>query len=251
MKFRSIIPLSLTFAALLAGVFSILMSAAGEYVQAAQLIMLSMILDGLDGTAARLLKGTSEIGAELDTFVDFISFGVAPAVLAFEAVLKNFGFWGLVMTSAIVLSGAYRLSRFRVVDPYRGQRGFLGLPITVNGGWIALFIFVTEAGSLDAEWFTLHTGPLAAFVWASSMMFTVLQVSHVRYSKPTKDPIFIAACAAMVVLLFLKVQVALASALTMCSYGFIYGFISPFFRRRHVLVVADEEDEEEPISLHR
>lgn len=248
---RQVIPNLFTLAAMLAGFFSILESASGDFLQAAQLIMVSMVLDGLDGTMARALKGESKIGSELDTFVDMTSFGLAPAVLAYEMVLKDFGIQGVLIASAVVLSGVYRLSRFRVIDPHRGQRGFLGMPITVNGGWIAMWVYVTQSGVLDEEWFNLHKGPLAVFVWTCVLAFTVLQVSHIRYSKPTKDPLFLVPCILMVSLLFLGVHVGAVGALAMCSYAFLYAFVSPFIHRRHTLVVVEEEeDEEEPVEVH-
>lgn len=252
MSWRHFIPVSFTLGALLAGFFSMLMSAAGEYVQAARLIMLSMVLDGLDGTLARLLKGTSKMGAELDTFVDFSSFGLAPAVLAYQAVLKDMGVWGVVIASSVVMSGALRLSRFRIIDPFRGGKGYLGLPITVNAGWIATFVFATLTGTVDEGWFTLSRGPLAAFVWGTVMAFTALQVSHVHYAKPTKDPIFLVLCVVLVACLFSRPPLSVAAALTIAGYGFIYGFVTPFFHRRHALAGGeDEEEEEEPVSLRR
>jgi CDP-diacylglycerol--serine O-phosphatidyltransferase len=247
MIWRQVIPISFTLSAMLAGFFSMLMSAAGEYVQAAQLIMLSMVLDGLDGTLARVLKGTTKIGAELDTFVDMTSFGLAPAMLAYQAVLKDFELWGLLVVSAVVLSGVLRLSRFRIVDPFRGQRGYLGLPITVCGGWITLFVLATEIGVLDDAWFNLHRGPMANLVWTSVLAFTVLQVSHVRYIKPTKDPAVMSAGVFLTAMLFLGARFAVASALTICAYGFFYAFISPFFKRQHVAL--DEESESERVRL--
>lgn len=253
---RQIIPFCLTVAALLAGFFGIILSAAGEYVQAAQLIMVSMILDGVDGVAARWLKGTSTFGAELDTFVDYSSFGIAPAVLAYQAVLKEFGTWGLVMAGAIVLSGALRLARFRVIDPHRGQKGYVGLPITVNGGWVTLFVFATQVGAVNGEWFTLSRGPLATFVWATAMVFTLLQVSHVHYHKPTKDPLFLAASGGVIVALFARGPVAVAAALTMCAYGFYMAFLTPFLHRQPGLAEAgdqpdEDREEEEPVRWRR
>ncbi len=250
MKWRQAIPLSITICALLAGFLSILRSASGEYMQAAQLILVSLILDGLDGTFARLLKGTTKLGAEMDTYVDFSSFGLAPAVLIYQAVLQDLGTWGLIIASAVVVSGALRLSRFRIVDPHRGQRGYLGLPITANAGWMALFVFITQSGIVDEEWFSLHHGPLATFVWATVLVFTALQVSHVRYAKPTKDPAILIPFGLFVIMLFARLEVAVTSALAMCAYLFIYGYISPFFHRRHLLVMDEEEEEEEaPVSV--
>lgn len=253
MNIRQIVPLSCTVGAMLAGFGSMLASAAGHYVQGAQLIMLSMILDGLDGTLARRLKATSAFGAELDTFVDFSSFGLAPAFLAWQAVLHRFGVWGFVIASAVIVSGASRLSRFRLVDPFRGQKGYLGLPITVNAGWISLAVFVANSGVLEEEWFTLQAGPLAAFIWGVAIILCGLEVSHVRYDKPTKDPIVQIVCIPLTVLLFANnVHIASLSAITMLAYGFIFAFISPLtHHRRHAMVVAEEDEEEQSVPLNR
>ncbi len=233
-------------AAMVVGFCSMLASAAGEFVQAAQLIMVSMILDGLDGTLARALKGTTQIGAELDTFVDMTSFGLAPALMAYLAVLKDFGIWGFLLAAAIVLSGVYRLSRFRVVDPYRGQRGYLGLPITTNAGWMASFFIATQCGEIGQEWFSLDHGPLATFFWATTIVMLLLQVSRVRYAKPTKNPRIFIPFSILMILLFTKSVLAAAAALVFCAYGIYYAFIHPFFYRQHLLL----EEEKEQMSVN-
>ena len=250
MNIRQVIPVSCTYGAMLAGFGSMLASAAGHFVPAAQLIMISMILDGLDGSLARKLKATSAFGAELDTFVDFSSFGLAPAFLAYEAVLHRFGFCGFIIAAAIILSGASRLARFRIVDPYRGQRGYLGLPITVNAGWISLSVFVAFSGVLEQDWLTLQSGPVAAFVWGVAIALCALEVSHIHYAKPTKDPVVQIVCIPLTMLLFANnVHIAALSAITMLCYGFIFAFISPMTHRRDFVEVAEDEEEDHPVSL--
>lgn len=232
----------------MAGFFSILKSVNGEFLHAAQFIMLAMALDGLDGNVARWLKGTSTFGAEMDTFVDLTSFGIAPAVLVYQLIFKDYNFWGLLMVSSIVLSGTMRLSRFRAIDPHRGQKGFLGLPITVCAGWIALFVFVSESGLFEETVFSLHHGPLAAFVWTCCVAMVILQMSHVHYHKPTKELIFFLPGLCLIGLLFMKVHIGAAAALAMCAYGFAYAFISPFMPKHH-LIIEDEEEEAEHLSM--
>jgi CDP-diacylglycerol--serine O-phosphatidyltransferase len=247
LSWRQLIPFLFTCAAMVVGFYSMLMSAAGEYVQAAQLIMVSMILDGLDGTLARALKGTTQVGAELDTFVDLTSFGLAPALMAYQAVLKDYGLCGFMLASAIVLSGVYRLSRFRVVDPFRGQKGYLGLPITTNAGWMASFFIATECGQIDREWFALDHGPVAMLFWTTTVVMLALQVSRVRYAKPTKNPVVFIPFSVMMILLFTKSDLAVAAALTLCAYGFLYAFVHPFFYRQALLL----EEEKEHVTLDR
>ena len=240
---RFLIPTFFTVAALFAGFLSIIKSAEGYYLLGAQLIMLSMVLDGFDGNLARLLKSTSEFGAEFDTFVDIISFGVAPAFLAYQVALKNFHIFGLFLATAMVLSGAMRLARFRVVDPHRGGHGYLGLPITVNAGWIALWVLITQSEVIDKSLYSVTSGWTAAMVWSVSTAFVILQMSHFRYPKPTKDFIFFLPSVLLVLLLFTQIHIAVASALAMCGYGLFYGLVTPFLPKHAELVLEEEEEE--------
>ena len=230
---RAIIPVMLTLAAMLAGFSSIVMSAHGQYTWAARLIILSMILDGLDGAMARLLKGTSSFGAELDTFVDMTSFGLAPALLGYEACWHSFGGWGMVLAGGMVLSGASRLSRFRIIDPFRGQQGFLGLPITCAGGFVTCIIFVAQSGALTdwgwANWFKLESGPVAWLVWIATAIMLVLQVSHVRYTKASKHPVIFLAGIVLVIALFIHfAYFATIAALGGSAAALYFAFLSPF-----------------------
>lgn len=243
MKIRYMIPSSVTAAALIAGFFSILKSIEGDFMLASQFIMLSMILDGLDGNISRWIKASSAFGAELDTFVDITSFGVAPAVLAYQVLFNRLGAFGLVFVSLIVLSGALRLARFKVIDPYHGQHGYMGLPITVNAGWIAMAVFLNQSGMLDERFFSLAKGPSAAVMWSCSLAMILLQVSRVHYTKPTKGVVWFAFCCFAVSMLFLRTHVAVGAAFGMVVYGFVYTFVMPLLPRH--TVILDEEDEEE------
>jgi CDP-diacylglycerol---serine O-phosphatidyltransferase len=248
------IPCLCTFAALCAGVGSILAAGAGSFLLSAQLILVSLILDGLDGTLARLLRAQTRFGAELDTFVDITSFGIAPAVLLYfyPNGLQNIPFWGLALAFLYVMSGAARLSRFRVVDPYRGQRGYLGLPITTAAGFVAAYLIALESVEGSALPFSLTGGPLAAGFWSALLVMLVLQVSHIRYSKPTKNPKVLMPFMVFIVMLFIP-SVAIYSALLMFAYGVWFAFVSPFFFRRflsHLAPVESLEPAAEPDLSH-
>lgn len=222
------LPFSLSSAALLAGFFSIIKSAEGDFVAAARLIMLGMMLDGLDGNIARWLRATSLFGAEFDTFVDIVCFGLAPAVLAYEAVFIHVGPWGMLIPSLIVVAGAARLARFRIVNPDRGQEGYVGLPITVAAGWVSLFVLVDASDVLVAQSGLVFTrGPLGMFVWGVTLVMLVLEVSTVRYPKPTKDPAFFIPAAVLMLTLFTWLPVAVATALLLCLSGLIFISVGP------------------------
>ncbi len=233
MKWRFLIPNLFTLAAMLCGFFSILLSLEGEvhYKMAAQFIMLAMILDGLDGTLARRLKGSSEFGAELDTYVDMTAFGLAPAVLIYQVTLQNYDIiWRVLMTSLVVLSGVIRLARFKVKDTERGQGGYMGLPITACGGWVAIFVFLSETRS-----FSLDRGPLAVIFIAGVLTMITLQISNIRYPKPTKVMAVFVPCVILVLLLFLKVNIAIGAANAILLLGAGYVIIGPFFAARQKL----------------
>ena len=195
LTWRQIIPISVTLAAMMSGFFSILTTVEGMseaapgpyHLWAAQLIMLAMILDGIDGNLARRLKGCSAIGAELDTYVDMTAFGIAPALLIYVVSLQEKAmFWRVLMTGAVVLSGVVRLARFKAMDPHRGQMGYSGLPITACAGWVAMFVFISQSGWQKNDPLWLTQGPVATVFLLGVIVFIVLQVSNVRYPKPTK-----------------------------------------------------------------
>lgn len=224
-------PMAFTAAAMFSGFFSIIQAANGHYLAAAQMIMLSMILDGFDGNVARLLKAQSKFGGEFDTYVDILSFGIAPAFLAYKTGLHEYGVWGLILASAIIFSGMTRLSRFRLVDPFRGQKGFLGLPITVNAGWIALTTYIIESKFtfldfvLDREDFT-H-GPVAVTLWGCVTLLILLQVSTFRYQKPSKSWLFFVPSTIMVAMLLVDPEeFGPVVALIMSVYALYFAFIS-------------------------
>ena len=247
---RRFIPCACTFLALCAGVGSILAAGQGSYLLSAQLILVSLILDGLDGTLARLLRGQTVFGAELDTFVDITSFGIAPAVLLYfyPGGLQSVPLWGLVLAFLYVMSGAARLSRFRAVDPYRGQRGYLGLPITTAAGFVSAYLIALEspwAARFSA--LSLRGGPLATGFWLAVVAMLVLQVSHIRYSKPTKNPKVLIPFMALIVLLFIP-AVAIYSAALMFAYGIWFAFVSPFFFRRFLAHLPPVDDLEPAVD---
>ncbi len=236
-------PTTITMAALISGMLSLYASlqgleagadAAACHLRAALLIMLAMILDGLDGNVARLLNATSEIGSELDTFVDLTAFGIAPALLIYVTADGFPPALRLTLGCALVASGAYRLSRFKVVDPFRGQHGFLGLPITVCAAFVALFQILSA--SAPESWGllkpNLREGPFAAGVLGFIALLAVLQVSRFHFPKPTKNPLFFIPSVIGVFLLFSGRPVLVAgTALAGILFGLYFVFITPFLNR--------------------
>jgi CDP-diacylglycerol---serine O-phosphatidyltransferase len=242
MNWRQLVPTVFTLAAMLSGFLSILFVVQGFhsdnanffYLWAAKLIMLAMILDGLDGNVARWLKGASEFGAELDTYVDMTAFGIAPAILIFAVTMEaKDPLLRILLPSAVALSGVVRLARFKVVDPLRGQGGYAGLPITANAGWVSLFVFISQVPPSERvaeDIFSLRSGWFAVLFLTGIIVFIILQVSNVRFPKPTKKAYLFVPCVILVTLFVLlgKRQAVYIAAL-MLILGLIYSIAGPFF----------------------
>ena len=111
------------------GFFSIIATFRGDYVNAALLILLANVFDGIDGYAARLTRTTSQFGVEFDSLADVVSFGVAPAVLVYLWALMPWDTWGWLAACTYVVCGALRLSRFNVQALGLSKSHFVGLPI--------------------------------------------------------------------------------------------------------------------------
>jgi CDP-diacylglycerol--serine O-phosphatidyltransferase len=247
MTWRKVLPNLITLGALLASFFSLVLAAGGRFYLAAQLIMLVLILDGLDGIMARLLRGTSKLGAELDTFVDMIGYGIAPAMILFYMIVPEAGIWAMALVVITIFSGAIRLSRFRIVDPFRGQHGYLGLPITVNAGWVAMVVMLSHSSDGYFDSLTLTSGLPALMIWGVSAAMVFLQVSRVRYGKPVKNPVVFIIGAFMTILLFIPDYAAM-SALAFCLLGLYYTFVTPFLLKSEAML-ADEDEEEETVNV--
>lgn len=138
---KQIIPNAITSLNLVFGMLSIIATFNGEFFNAAVLIVLAMIADGMDGRVARYFKVSSEFGKELDSLCDLASFGVAPAVLAYAFMLHDFGYLGSFAAVMFATCGALRLARFNVnASVVKGY--FMGLPIPAGGCVAATFIML-------------------------------------------------------------------------------------------------------------
>ncbi|MGH9942388.1 MAG: CDP-alcohol phosphatidyltransferase family protein [Pyrinomonadaceae bacterium] len=171
--------------------------AAVHFDYAARAIGWAALFDALDGRIARMTKTTSEIGVHLDSLADVLTFGIAPAVLAYSwgygaalAEGSNAHKLGWFLSFMFLICGAFRLARFNVqatrprvmaegaakVD----KKNFVGLPIPVAGGMIAALIHFspTPLTHYGPEWGALYSGLMMGLV----ALLAVLMVSTVRYS---------------------------------------------------------------------
>lgn len=115
MNWKPLIPNGLTSMNLIMGVCSIMFSMKGDLFWAATCILLALVADGLDGRAARALGVSGELGKELDSLCDLVSFGVAPGILAHQFVLIDYGWIGWFVPLLFAVCGCFRLARFNVM----------------------------------------------------------------------------------------------------------------------------------------
>jgi CDP-diacylglycerol--serine O-phosphatidyltransferase len=146
-----VLPSIFTIANMAFGFFAILSASEGNYVRAAWLLVVSYVMDMLDGRVARLVHGESSFGVEIDSLSDWISFGIAPAYLMYKFVLKDYGLIGYPVAFLYVLCGALRLARYNVKSHFGGSSKdyFQGLPIPGAAG--ILISFVLAYSMLEGE----------------------------------------------------------------------------------------------------
>jgi len=139
---KHLVPNAVTLANIVFGFLGIVAAAEGQFERACVLLFCGAICDLADGRLARLLDATSKFGMELDSLSDVVSFGMAPAVLVYLAVLKPLGWIGAAVAAAYALCGALRLARFNLDQGELGKVTFLGCPIPVAAGYLLSFVMV-------------------------------------------------------------------------------------------------------------
>lgn len=136
---RDLLPSLLTFGNLLAGFVALSLAARGLFAQAAAFVALAAALDLLDGAVARLYSAECELGSNLDSLADIVSFGAVPAFALYLSTLQGLPYFGLAVCAGFVACGAARLARFPLV---KREDRYLGLPIPPAGLALALLAAV-------------------------------------------------------------------------------------------------------------
>ncbi|WP_346796542.1 CDP-diacylglycerol--serine O-phosphatidyltransferase [Halomonas sp. Bachu 37] len=169
-----LLPNLFTTSALFSGFFAVVAGINGDFSAAAVAIFIAMVLDGLDGRVARMTNTQSEFGAEYDSLADMISFGMAPALVAFTWILQDIGKTGWVVAFLYVACAALRLARFNVQIGSTDKKWFIGLPSPSAAAVVAASVWTFHSFDADALGFKL----LMLFVVAAA---GVLMVSNIRY----------------------------------------------------------------------
>jgi CDP-diacylglycerol---serine O-phosphatidyltransferase len=165
---RTLVPNLITLLALCAGLTAIPLAVQGKLEWAIAAIVFAATLDGIDGRVARMLKGTSRFGAELDSLADFVNFGVAPALILFFWDLHELGNIGWIAAMVFAICTGLRLARFNVMidDPNKpawAGNFFVGMPAPAGAVTVLLPIYVYFLGM-----------PRLAFVAPFTLVYTLV-----------------------------------------------------------------------------
>ena len=148
-KARMILPNMLTLIGVCIGLTSIRFALDGRFEFAIIAIIFAALIDGLDGRIARLIKGTSKVGKELDSLTDMISFGVAPAFIMYFWKLNSLGRFGWLLCLVFVICVALRLARFNVnsnQEPSWRDNFFEGVPSPAGGILVLTPLIISLSG---------------------------------------------------------------------------------------------------------
>jgi CDP-diacylglycerol---serine O-phosphatidyltransferase len=170
---RYLLPNLITLLALCSGVTAIRLAFEGRFEIAVGGIILAIFLDAIDGRLARMLKGTSKFGAELDSLADFVNFGVAPALITYFWALNTTRPLGWIICLMLAIACALRLARFNVAleDPHKpayANAFFTGMPAPAGAGLALVpLYFGFLQGDVDGHRYAMWIAP---FIVAISIM---------------------------------------------------------------------------------
>lgn len=189
-----LLPSLFTMANMFCGYCCLVYTMRGEFATAAPLIGLAVVLDMLDGRIARLTGATSEFGVQFDSLADVISFGVAPAVLAFKWGLVPFDKLGWAAGFVFVSAAAIRLARFNIQTGMPGDRRyFVGMPSPAAAGVPAATVFAYPYGLQD--WMAVLALPMVlvpALLMVSTIKYRSFKTIDLRSRKSYRNLILMA-----------------------------------------------------------
>jgi len=187
-----LLPNAFTTAALFCGFYAIVMGMDGYFEKATYAIFIAMVLDSLDGRVARLTNTQSEFGAQYDSLSDMVSFGAAPALVAYEWGLRGLGQWGWLAAFVYCACAALRLARFNTNIAVVDKRYFQGIPSPAAAGLVAGFIWAMTDFKLDPStfrWVIWTITLLAGFTMVSNIPFYSFKEINLKKSVPFAVPL--------------------------------------------------------------
>lgn len=246
-----ILPNLFTLAALFGGFYAIVMAMNGRFDMAAIGVFCALVLDSLDGRVARMTNTQSAFGEQMDSLSDMVSFGAAPALIAYEWALKGLGRWGWIAAFVYCACGALRLARFNVNTTVVDKRYFQGLPSPAAAALLTGFIWIMtelEVAGPTVAWPMFALALYAGLTMVSNVPFYSFKDIQMKKSVPFVVIVLIALGIAVInihppVVLF---------AIFVC-YG-VSGYAVYAWRKsrgKPTSVISTSTDEPDERGLHR
>ena len=248
-KTRYLLPNILTLAGVCLGISSIKFSIDGNYSLAVIFIVLAAILDALDGRVARLIKGTSEFGKELDSLTDFVSFGIAPVFILYFWELSKYGRLGWAIALIYSVCCVLRLARFNLtkIDDQQLWKSnyFEGVP-SPAGGILILMPLIFELADLNFNFNIKNLTPYFTILIAILMVskFPTLSLKKISISPKTTAFILLGIGIVFISLLYYTFE-------TLLVFGLVYLISIPvsFFmyknkNKKETLETSEDEHED-------
>ncbi len=248
-KTRYLLPNILTLGGVCLGISSIKFSIDGNYSLAVIFILLAAILDALDGRIARLIKGTSEFGKELDSLTDFVSFGIAPVFILYFWELNNYGKLGWAITLIYSVCCVLRLARFNLTTVDEKQlwksNYFEGVP-SPAGGILILMPLIFELSDLNLNFNIKNLTPYFTILIAVLLVSKIPTLSLKKISVSPKATAFILLGIGIIFISLLDYTFE-----TLLVFGLVYLISIPisFFmyknrNKKETLETSDDEHED-------
>lgn len=175
-----ILPSAFTLGNLFFGIYAIVAATRGDLEWAGWFIIFAGVLDMLDGRVARFTRTGSAFGAELDSLVDAISFGVAPGLIMYEVFFHDVQSWSWTLSYVYITAVVVRLARFNVEQGGAARRYFIGLPSPTAGMLLASYYPFSQTPFFETY---LSDLPWENIMAMTMVLLGVLMVSHVPYAK--------------------------------------------------------------------
>jgi CDP-diacylglycerol--serine O-phosphatidyltransferase len=245
-----ILPNLFTLAALFGGFYAIVMAMNGRFDAAATGVFAAMVLDSLDGRVARMTNTQSAFGEQMDSLSDMVSFGAAPALIAYEWALRGLGRWGWIAGFVYCACAALRLARFNVNTSVVDKRYFQGLPSPAAAALVMGFIWVAnDAGFQGAE---LAWPMFAVALYAGLTMVTNVPFYSFKDVKLKQTVPFVAVVAIALGIAVINIHPPAVLFSLFVVYGFS-GYVVYAWRRWHgqpTSVISTSTDEPDERGLH-
>ena len=255
-----VLPNLFTLAALFGGFYAIVMAMNGRFELASMGVFCAMVLDSLDGRVARMTNTQSAFGEQMDSLSDMVSFGAAPALIAYMWALQGLGRWGWIAAFVYCACAALRLARFNVNTGVVDKRFFQGLPSPAAAALVMGFIWLlTDAGVhpgqdlLGLSWvhitwvmfgFTLYAG----LTMVTNVPFYSFKDLHMKKSVPFAAIVLIALGIAVINIHPPIVLFGVFVCYGLSGYG-VYAWRKA--KGQHSSVISTSTDEPDERGLHK